>query len=77
MNQRDHDFENYLREFKPRLPRALPELSVENMGQWQRLAAAALVFIACGSAVYFAASRDEQRFGQDSQQLAAPSKLAV
>lgn len=77
MNQPDHDFENYLREFKPRQPRALAAPPAGGVWAWQRFAAAALIFITCGSAVWFAASRDEQGFGQNSQQRVAPSKLAV
>jgi hypothetical protein len=57
MNQSDRDFENFLRDFHPRQPRALPECSAEKPGQWRRLAAAAIIAITCGGAVWFSAAR--------------------
>ncbi len=68
MNKADQDFEDYLREFRPRQPRALPEVPVENTSQWQRFAAAAILAIACGSSVWFAASRYKQSPAQISSQ---------
>jgi hypothetical protein len=56
MNQSDHELENYLREFKPRQPRALPELPV-NPWHWRRLAAAAVLALACAASLWFATSR--------------------
>jgi hypothetical protein len=57
MKQPDHDLENYLREFQPRQPRALPEIPQHKIWQWPRLAAAAILAIACGTATWFAVSR--------------------
>jgi hypothetical protein len=57
MNKSDHDFETFLRDFHPRHPRALPESPAEKPGHWRRLAAAAVVAITCGGAVWFSASR--------------------
>jgi hypothetical protein len=68
MNKSDQDFENYLREFRPRQPRAMPDAPVENAWQWQRLAAAALLAITCGSSVWFTASRYHQSPTQISSQ---------
>ena len=68
MNKPDQDFEIYLREFTPRQPRALPDAPVENTWQWQRLAAAALIAVTCGSSVWFAASRYKPSPAQISSQ---------
>jgi hypothetical protein len=57
MNKSDRDFENYLRDFHPHEPRALPEFPVEKPWLWRRLAAAAIVAITWGGAVWFSASR--------------------
>jgi hypothetical protein len=57
MNKSDREFENYLRSFHPRRPRALPQFPAENSWQWRRLAAAAIVAVTCGGAVWFSASR--------------------
>jgi hypothetical protein len=51
MEGRDEQFENFLREFKPPNPRALPDTNV-GVPSWRRLAAAAAVLIASGSAVW-------------------------
>ena len=56
MKKSDHDFENFLRDFHPRQPRALPQFPAEKPWQWRRLAAAAIVAITCGGAVWFSAS---------------------
>jgi hypothetical protein len=57
MNKADRDFENFLRDFHPRQPRALPEFPAEKPWQWRRLAAAAIIAITCGGAVWFSAVR--------------------
>jgi hypothetical protein len=57
MNKSDRDFENFLRDFHPCQPRALPEFPAEKLWQWRRLAAAAIIAITCGGAVRFSASR--------------------
>lgn len=57
MNKPDRDFENYLHNFHPRQPRALPQSPAEKTWQWRRLAAAAIVAITCGGAVWFSVSR--------------------
>jgi hypothetical protein len=57
MNKSHRDFENFLRDFHPRPPRALPEFPVEKPWQWRRLAAAVIIAITCGGAVRFSASR--------------------
>jgi hypothetical protein len=57
MNKSDHDFETFLRDFHPRQPRALPQSPAEKPWHWRRLAAAAVIAITCGSALWFSASR--------------------
>jgi hypothetical protein len=57
MSQADRDFENFLRNFHPRQPRALPEFPAEKPWQWRRLAAAAIIAVTCGGAVWFSARR--------------------
>jgi|SRR5271163_1226008 len=53
MNENDRQFEDFLREFKPRRPRALPgDRSIELHSR--RLAAAAVLVVSLGSVVWFA-----------------------
>jgi hypothetical protein len=47
----DENFENYLREFQPRTPRALPTVTAVP-STWRRLAAAAVIAIACGGSLW-------------------------
>lgn len=58
----DEQFENYLREFEPRRPRALPAQSWGKPEQWRlrRLAAAAALVIAMGSALWLAVRQHRQ-----------------
>jgi hypothetical protein len=53
MNENDPRFENYLREFEPRRPRAISSGSSSER-QWRRLAAAAVLTISFGSMAWFA-----------------------
>jgi hypothetical protein len=66
MNTADRDFENFLREFHPRQPRALSEYP--RPWQWRRLAAAAIVATTCGGAVWFAYARVAPSQVQSAQQ---------
>ena len=66
MDKRDEQFENFLREFTPAQPRALPEQSeaLHELRQspfvWQRrLAAAAGIAIVAAGAAWFASRRPE------------------
>jgi hypothetical protein len=52
MSDNDPGFENFLREFQPRQPRALPDGSVPRL-PWRRLAAAAVLVISFGSLAWF------------------------
>ena len=52
MNNNDPGFENFLREFEPLRPRALPGGSVSNL-QWRRFAAAAVLVLSLGSVTWF------------------------
>src|SRR4029077_4325286 len=54
MEQHDEQFENYLREFQPRRPRALPLSEDDPILMWRRLAAAAAVTLAFGVSLWFA-----------------------
>ena len=48
MDRRDEQFESFLREFRPRLPRALPVVVRARAAWMPRLAAAAIVLVALG-----------------------------
>ena len=72
MNHHHHDFENYLRQFNPRRPRALAAPPAGGAWVWQRFAAAALIFITCGSAVWLASLRRNQN-GVQAERRAATS----
>src|SRR5258706_11076784 len=52
MDENDEQFENYLREFEPRGPRALEPKRQPALDSWRRLAAAAGVMIALGTSVW-------------------------
>lgn len=52
MNEEEQRFENFLREFEPRRPRALPADS-EGTLQWRRVAAAAVLTVSLGSFAWF------------------------
>jgi len=56
MENHDQRFEEFLREFEPSRPQALREVLAPTQWNWQRLAAAAIVIIACGSGFWFAGS---------------------
>lgn len=64
MENNDKKFEEYLAEFEPRKPRALPELVVHR-GVWQRrLAAAAVIAISLGASLWFVRRKDESMGGE-------------
>ena len=48
MNEENHTFEAFLREFEPRRPRPLPPAAIARHS-WQYLAAAAMLILAIGS----------------------------
>src|SRR5690349_2027240 len=52
MDRNDEQFENYLREFEPRRPRALESKTRAIPKSWSRLAAAAGVMIALGTSLW-------------------------
>ena len=57
MEKHDEQFENYLREFQPRRPRAL-RLEEQTSGmRWRRFAAAATVALVFGMSLWFAGRR--------------------
>ncbi len=53
MNENDRQFEDFLREFKPRRPRALPDDRAIGLHP-RRLAAAAVLVVSLGSMAWFA-----------------------
>jgi hypothetical protein len=57
-NKRDK-FEEYLSEFEPRRPRALPEPAVGRQVWMRRLAAAATIAIALASSLWFVGKKNE------------------
>jgi len=75
MDRHDEQFENFLREFKPRRPRALPDAIRVDASVWRRrLAAAALIAAAGGSALWFwgqSSTRDESVIAR--KQVTAPA----
>ena len=52
MENREEQFEKYLGEFQPQRPRALPEPHIHRQVSLRRLAAAAVVAIALGAALW-------------------------
>jgi hypothetical protein len=54
MARNEERFEDYLREFAPRAPRALPAAGGKTAREWRRLAAAAVLLIAVGTSVWLA-----------------------
>jgi hypothetical protein len=54
MDGNEGQFENYLREFEPRRPRALELKRQSAVDSWRRLAAAAGVMIALGTSLWLA-----------------------
>ncbi|MGA2421640.1 MAG: hypothetical protein ABSG69_16305 [Candidatus Acidiferrum sp.] len=76
MQNHDQRFEEFLREFEPTRPQAFPEMLVANPWNWQRLAAAAIVIIACGSGFWFASPRSQHLSTQSFQQgeILSPSQ---
>lgn len=71
MNAPDSKFENFLREFKPWRPRALPSDSAREL-QRRRLAAAAVLAISLGGVTWFAFSN--KRSASVSHLPAAPTQ---
>jgi len=71
MENHDQKFEEFLREFQPSRPQALPEVPIANTWNWQRLAAAAIVIFACGSGFWFAGSHHASSPAPTSQQSTA------
>jgi hypothetical protein len=61
MQNDDQQLENFLREFRPVTPRALPELSTVNLRKWQRLAAAAVLLVAVVGALWLTELQPEVR----------------
>ena len=59
MKDHDEQFEEYLNEFQPRRPRALPEPAVDRRVWQRRFAAAAAVAIALGSSLWFVGKKRE------------------
>ena len=59
MENNDSKFEEYLREFQPRRPRALPEQIVQRQVWSRRIAAAAAIAISLGASLWFARKKHE------------------
>lgn len=57
----DERFEDYLREFTPRAPGALPGGKGRALGGWRRFAAAAAVLLAIGASVWIGWRRNPQK----------------
>jgi hypothetical protein len=59
MENNDKNFEEYLGEFQPRKPRALPELIGHRQVWPRRLAAAAAIAISLGASLWFVRRKNE------------------
>jgi hypothetical protein len=85
MENDDRKFEEYLGEFQPRKPRALPELIVHRQVWPRRLAAAAAIAISLGASLWFARRKNNLNNGEvvaknstsmpDAQSPASPLSL--
>jgi hypothetical protein len=64
MENNDTKFEEYLGEFQPRKPRALPELIVRRQVWPRRLAAAAAIAISLGVSLWFVRRKSELNNGE-------------
>jgi len=64
MENNDREFEEYLREFQPRRPRALPEQIVQRRVWPRRLAAAAAIAISLGASMWFIRKKSEIKSGE-------------
>src|SRR5260370_37332959 len=64
MENNDRKFEEYLGEFRPRKPRALPELIVHRQVWPRRLAAAAAIAISLGASLWFVRRKNELNNGE-------------
>lgn len=70
----EEQFENYLREFEPKKPRALPAFEVLGV-KWRRLAAAAAIVLVCGSSLWI--GWKEKQAEKTSEQSSAWKKRIV
>ena len=64
MENNDRKFEEYLGEFQPRKPRALPEHIVRRQVWPRRIAAAAAIAISLGASMWFARKKHELNSGE-------------
>jgi len=64
MENNDREFEEYLREFQPRTPRALPEQIVVRQVWPRRIAAAAVIAISLGASMWFIRKKSEIKSGE-------------
>jgi hypothetical protein len=64
MENSERKFEEYLDEFQPRKPRALPELIVHRQVWPRRLAAAAAIAISLGASLWFVRRKNELNNGE-------------
>jgi hypothetical protein len=76
MEKHDHELENFLREFAPSQPRALPDLAAASPWNWQRFAAAAVLTLACGGALWFSQSRHDPGADRTSRQPLTQNSVA-
>jgi hypothetical protein len=80
MGRNDEQFENYLREFELRRPRALASQRETAVTSWRRLAAAAGVMVALGTSLWLvmhAPERQEPNIATRDSAAPAPAKKTV
>jgi hypothetical protein len=78
MGRNDEQFENYLREFELRRPRALASQRETAVTSWRRLAAAAGVMVALGTSLWLVMhSSERQELKIATKDAAAPAEKTV
>ena len=74
MKNLDEQFEEYLREFQPRRPRALPEPAIHRQVSLRRLAAAVMITIALSAGLW---SVRQKPTGQEVRNVTSSRPLAL
>jgi hypothetical protein len=77
MDGNDEQFENYLREFEPRRPRALESKRESATDFWRRLAAAASVMIALGTSLWLVLHSGRQGFQTVTMHTGGPARVPL
>lgn len=78
MRESEESFERYLREFQPRRPQVLPDIS-ENRVDWRRWAAAAAMLVVVGTASWLVTHNRAANFSNttNSSELNSPASATA